>query len=184
MAHLKLVVLLAVMLTTNPANQKIDPLSCHGPDTSPSVFYQARIDESLKLFSTKPKITKPEFLVRHAGTRCHNTWADILRNRVIISEPIFRDFSSEELAGLIAHEIAHIELRDKGPHIQMDLRGAELTSTSIMLAKLKRMLSICIDLKKTKGLTYSILHNLEWEIEDYRFRISKIKSQSSTESPK
>ena len=180
MAHLELAVFL-ILSIANTANLNIGQLSCQGPDILPSEFHRIKIQRSFKFFSQYPNL-KSEFLVRQTGERCHNAWADTLRKKVIISEPVLRDFSLRDLAGIIAHEIAHIEFPEN-EHWQIDLRGAELTSTNIALHKLNRMLSICLDLKKIKGLSYSILYNLDWEIEDYKFRINKIKSYQSTSSP-
>lgn len=180
MVHLKLAdFFIFVLLTGNPT----DSFSCLGKDISPSELYRAKINKSLELFPKESAI-KPEFLIRQTGNKCHNAWADVLANKIIISEPILKDFSAEELAGIIAHEIAHLEFPKENEHWRTDLRGAELTSTHIMLQKLNRMLSICISLKATEELSYSILYNLEWEIEDYVFRIDKIKSHQFTKSPK
>lgn len=159
-------------LTSLTSDAKIDSLSCLGQNIEPSQSYWTIIQKSLKLFSQEPKIAKPEFLVRETGSRCYNAWADTRNNKVIISEPVVRDFSQEELAGIIAHEIAHLESPLENEHWKTDLRGAELTSIKIMLSKLNRMKLICTNIKRVET---SNLDNFEWEIQDYAFRINKIK---------
>ncbi len=174
MAHLKLTVVLILLALTSPiSNLKIHSLSCLGLDIEPSRSYEVIIQKSLKLFSQEPKIAKPEFLIRETGSRCYNAWVDTRKNKVILSEPVVREFSLEELAGIIAHEIAHIEFPLEDEHWKTDLRGAELTSTKIMLSKLSRMKSISANLKRVES---SNLDSFDWEIQDYNFRIDKIKS--------
>lgn len=176
MVHLKLAfVLILLALTSSTLNSKVDSLSCLGSDVEPSPSYRVVIHKSLNLFSQELKITKPEFLIRETGSRCHNAWADTWENKVILSEPVVRDFSPEELAGIIAHEIAHLEFPLENEHWKTDLRGAELTSIKIMLSKLNRMKSICINLRRVES---SNLYNFDWEIQDYNFRIDKIKSHA------
>lgn len=174
MVRLKLAAILILLaLLSLTAHSKIDPSTCHGPDVKPSRSYQAKIERSLKLFSKKPGIIKPKFLVRETGSMCHNAWADTQNNRVILSEPVIKDFPEEELAGIIAHEIAHLEFPGENDHWRTDLRGAQLTSTKIMLSKLNRMKSISTALRRQET---SNLYTYEWEIEDYTFRIDKIKN--------
>lgn len=170
--RLKFIVVLALFSVMSlGAHSKVDSFTCHGPDVRPTARQKAKIEKSLSLFSRQPKIVKPKFLIRKAGSMCHNAWADPLNNRVVLARPSVEDFSAEELTGLIAHEIAHLESPQETAHWKTDLRGAELTSKKIMILEFMKMRAISSSMKSMDTKNWD---SYEWQISDYNFRIDKV----------
>ncbi len=134
-------------------------LNCKGPEIVASGVYAAKIKMARGLFTKSINFLEPEYDVKI--TQCYNAWADWTNTnkaKVIVSEPLVRDFSTEELAGELGHELAHLQAhaqKEYPEHWKIDVMGAELTSKDIMLSKLNRMIREYDNLfEKNKLLMY------------------------------
>ena len=158
--------------------------SCVGPAVVVSDVYANKIKVATDLFIKPINFPEPKYRIKI--TQCYNAWASYQDNTIVISEPVIKNFSTKELAGILGHELAHIQA-DKQKvsvadqidnHWKIDVMGAELTSKEVMIKKLNRMLEENDNLFKTNGflMYYFPLSYLEHTLsrDDFMFRIKKV----------
>ncbi len=109
--------------------------------------YNDKILSARSLFKQKPTIAEPIYSVGwgvyYLNASCH---LDPATGKVYIkiNEGLIYRFNQGELAGVIAHEIAHGEMdlgtiKKSMAHSDVDLRGAELAGKDNMISGLKRI---------------------------------------------
>ena len=108
--------------------------------------YDVRIKEGRRLFNRDIAINEPEYHY-WKGLEALNARCRFLPDTSVVSftEDILRDFDTEELAGVLAHEIAHLEeiskkgKRDRRAEWEVDISAAEMVGKSTMLRMLRRV---------------------------------------------
>lgn len=106
--------------------------------------YKSRLDWAREYFNYWPLTEEPEYLIA-AGERIWDSavYLNLVPVRIVFHERILRECTEQELAGILAHEIGHIEseqkktMKEKEAHWIIDLRGAMLTDRETLLAGLK-----------------------------------------------
>lgn len=153
---------------------------CAGDNVPVSGIYAEKIETARKLFTKPLSFPEPLYYVRI--TQCYNAWA-FGDNKVVVSEAAIKNLSSEELAGLLGHELAHTEahINQEFPeHWKIDVRGAEFTSKEIMIKKLNRMLKEYNNIFENNKLLMNILPLPYYEYanirDDYLFRVDMVNS--------
>ncbi|OGN04721.1 MAG: hypothetical protein A2659_01185 [Candidatus Yanofskybacteria bacterium RIFCSPHIGHO2_01_FULL_44_24] len=151
--------------------------NCFGPDLEPIGVSDAKIRAARKLFTRTPLIGEPIYFVKK--THCYNGWAGSsdASSVVVISQAVMDEFSIEELAGLIGHEIAHLEnpLSNR-EHWEVDLRGAELTTKELMIKKLEKMAAVYTDIYDKNMIFGLPALRARLIVRDFRERLEKIKT--------
>lgn len=156
--------------------------NCNGSKIIASGVYAEKIKMARKLFTKPINFPEPEYYIKL--TQCHNAWANIDKSIVIIAEPIVKDYSPKELAGILGHELAHIqEHLQKGKpseHWKIDVMGADLTNKDIITTKINRILKECENIfENNKLLMYVFpLSYLEHALTryDFLFRLEMVNS--------
>ncbi len=154
--------------------------SCSGSKIVASGVYAEKIKMARGLFTKSINFPEPKYYIKI--TQCYDAWADYRSTyKVILSESVARNFSIEELAGILGHELAHIQahLRKEHPeHWQIDAVGAELTSKKAEISQLERMLKEYNNIfEKNKLLIYAFpLSYLSYTLirNDFLFRIKRV----------
>ena len=142
--------------------------------------YMIKIKAARKLFTKEINILEPTYYINIS--KCYNAETNIY-NQVIINEPLIKNYTSEELAAILGHEIGHIKVwRERievNDHSDIDAIGASLTSKDMLAKALKRTLKENDRNFKEYGLiTYifplSIILNNDYR-NDLMLRIHKIE---------
>jgi len=153
---------------------------CAGSEAIASGVYAEKIKTARKLFTKPLDFPEPEYYVK--STQCYNAWS-LGTEKVIVSESVIQNFTPEELAGILSHELAHTRthIQNEYPsHWEIDVMGARLTSKKIMLKKLVRMLNEYDNLyEDNKLLMYAFPFSYSTYIairNDYLFRIDMVNT--------
>ena len=108
-------------------------------------IYQSRIEEALKLFRDSPKVTMPKIIVMF-GMDEPNASYSRTRHIITVSEGIARDYPLNELAAILAHEIAHAResarrggSTDTRSHWQVDVEAAKFVGKESLINVLERL---------------------------------------------
>lgn len=151
---------------------------CTGSEIIASGVYAEKIKTARKLFTKPLDFPEPEYYIK--STQCHNAWA-LGAQKVIVSESIIQNFTPEELAGILGHELTHTRThtRNEFPdHWEIDVAGAKLTSKKNHDKKLVRMLNEYDNLyEDNKLLMYAFPFSYSTYLSirnDYIFRIDMV----------
>ncbi|OGM99939.1 MAG: hypothetical protein A3B91_04865 [Candidatus Yanofskybacteria bacterium RIFCSPHIGHO2_02_FULL_41_29] len=130
------------------------------------IFFQKKIAEARNLFRIEPNLkSEPDYKV-NVGDK--NYQARFYDNKVIeITEGLAKDFTLDELAGVIAHELAHVEEVERvgferRPHWMVDVRAAEIAGRQRVVSAVeklvKKRLSVLAVLSEHPFLFYLTLN--------------------------
>lgn len=155
---------------------------CDGGEYAISGLNMNKLRLAKNLFSRQPIIqNEPAFFIKM--TDCYNAWADTKNNKIIFSEPLFINASVEDLAGIMAHEFAHLEAPASGQESKTDVRGAELVGKKIMFQSLSWLKDREVEYYSRYSLVLYIFPSLYYSyslmINELSDRIEIIKSLPS-----
>lgn len=112
--------------------------NCSGNLISPTESQIIRIKAARRIFKREPKVKEePEYFVK--TTSCYNAWSIKRENRIILSEAVIRDYSTEELASIIGHEFGHLESWQEEKHWKIDAIAVEFAGKSAARKRLSRL---------------------------------------------
>lgn len=128
---------------------------CVGERVAINDTYEQKIKDARSLFTKNLNIPEPKYYIQN--TNCYNAVANFRSNEITISKRLMDDFSTEDLAGILGHEFAHLVSKgEKVEHWQADVKGAEFTSKKIQLNVNTKMISVLNDTYQENRLLFNI----------------------------
>lgn len=142
------------------------------PDFFPSVepielngTYRLKLAATTRFFLQEPEIPLPVLYFFLPGVKTPRAYIYIHTEEamIIFSEAFLQMATEKELAGILAHELAHLEEmyktgKEERPHWVVDQRAAELTSRGAILCGLQRWIIINECVRKKHRILIFLRH--------------------------